>query len=104
MSNGYVGLADIAKKAKKFYIGIDDIAKEIIKIYIGDMNGKAKMFYSNSGGGMLEVPLELFDYSEYDDFYLLQGYYIDDWEQYYGNRYAYIPHQIDKKSTYIKSY
>ena len=104
MSNGYVGLADIAKKAKKFYIGIDDIAKEITKIYIGDMGGKAKMFYSNSDGGMLEVPLELFDYSEYDDFYLLQGYYINDWEQYYGNRYAYIPHQINKKPTYIKSY
>lgn len=104
VSNGYIGLADIAKKAKKFYIGIDDKAKEITKIYIGDKNGKAKMFYSNSGGGMLEVPLELFDYSEYDDFYLLKGYYINDWKQYYGNHYVYVPYQINGKPTCIKSY
>lgn len=62
VSNGYIGLADIAKKAQNFYIGIDDKAKKIKAIYIGDKNGKAKKFFSE-GGGSIDLPIELFNYS-----------------------------------------
>ena len=61
VSNGYIGLADIAKKAQNFYIGIDDKAKKIKAIYIGDKNGKAKKFFSD-GGGSIDLPIELFNY------------------------------------------
>ena len=100
MSNGYIGLADIAKKAQKFYIGINDKAKEITKIYIGGGNGKAKMFYSNSGGGVIDIPKELFYYSE-DKYFILEGYKISDWENTFNHRYVYIPSLIEGKQVYI---
>lgn len=99
--NGYIGLADIAKKAQKFYIGIDDKAKEITKIYIGDNNGKAKMFYSNSGGGIIDIPKELFYYSEEDECFILKGYKISDWENTFKHRYVYVPSLIENKQVYI---
>lgn len=61
ISNGYIGLADIARQAQKFYIGIDNVAKEIQSIYIGDKDGKARLFFA-AGGGSIDLPLELFGY------------------------------------------
>ena len=106
ISNGYIGLLDIAKKAEKFYIGIDDKAKEILKIYIGDKNGKARMFFSNGGGGN---DLKLDDFSVFNgvDIYTdnpiwyIQGYKTEDWIRVFNHHYVYI-HKENTHSLFGK--
>lgn len=102
ISNGYIGFADIAKKAQKFYIGIDGKAKSVAKIYVGDINGKAKLFYSNSGGVSINVPLEIFDYEEHDSYIILKGCSSEQWKLIFNNDYIYIPNQINNKDIFIR--
>lgn len=71
VSNGYIGLNDIAKKAQSFYIGYNNKAKKIKTIYIGDKDGKARKFYSESGG-VIDLPYGIF-FSYYDDDYPEEG-------------------------------
>ena len=108
ISNGYIGLADIAKQAQAFYIGIDNIAREIIKIYVGDQDNKARAFYSNSGGDLLKV-------EDMRKIFLIRGQlenrnpvpvygitdYPSEWYNIYQHSFFYIPSQC-KDNIYGK--
>ena len=104
VSNGYIGLADIAKKAQKFYIGINDVAKEIQSIYIGDKDGKARLFFA-AGGGSIDLPLELFNYKILSENEIGINYPIlNKWlERYpsgkYPFAYFYFPETIEGKNA-----
>ena len=109
VSNGYIGLADIARQAQKFYIGIDNVAKEIQSIYIGDKDGKARLFFA-AGGGSIDLPLELFDYKILSENEIGINYPIlDKWfEKYpsgkYPFAYFYFPETIEgKKAVYYSN-
>ena len=50
MANIYVGVSDIARKAKNIYLGVSDTARKVKKIYIGDSNGVARLAYKSGSG------------------------------------------------------
>lgn len=88
-TKGYVGMRDIAQMAKKFYIGLDNKAASVTKVYIGDMNGKARLFFSNEGGkGEIDLNLDLYLYNDYNG---INGCDLKKWEEYYGHYFIYFP-------------
>lgn len=88
-TKGYIGMQDIARMAKKFYIGLDNKAASVAKVYIGDMNGKARLFFSNEGGkGEIDLNLDLYLYNYYKSIY---GCDLKKWEEYYGHCFIYFP-------------
>jgi hypothetical protein len=110
ISNGYIGLADIARQAQKFYIGIDNVAREIQSIYIGDKDGKARLFFA-AGGGSIDLPLELFNYKVLSEDEIGINYpFGPNWLEAFpsGNvsfAYYYFPEEIEgKKAIYSKDY
>lgn len=42
----YIGISDIAKKARRILFGVNNIARRVKHAYVGDANGIAKMWYS----------------------------------------------------------
>jgi hypothetical protein len=110
-TKGYIGMQDIAQMAKKFYIGLDNKAASVAKVYIGDMNGKARLFFSNeggSGGTILYPELYLFD-SSYDYNIgswvpVISGCNMDLWKEYYGHCFAYFPQSINGVKNYKSGY
>ena len=88
-TKGYIGMQDIAQMAKKFYIGLDNKAVSVAKVYIGDMNGKARLFFSNEGGkGEIDLNLDLYLYNDYNG---INGCDLKKWEEYYGHYFIYFP-------------
>ena len=110
-TKGYIGMQDIAQMAKKFYIGLDNKAVSVAKVYIGDMDGKARLFFSNeggSGGTILYPELYLFD-SSYDYNIgswvpVISGCNMDLWQKYYGHCFAYFPQSINGVENYESGY
>lgn len=106
ISNGYIGFTDIAKKAQHFYIGIDNKAREVIKIYVGDKNGKARLFYSNSGDNGFITNLEDSEFrlafkvvSLNNLVYTIQGYGLPAyWHDRFENDFIFIPKENENSN------
>ena len=45
--NIFIGVNNVAKKAKSIYIGVNNVARKVKYVYIGDSNNKARLCYSS---------------------------------------------------------
>lgn len=45
--NIFIGVNNIARKAKSIYIGVNNVARKVKYVYIGDSNNKAQLCYSS---------------------------------------------------------
>lgn len=46
---GYIGVGNVARKASGLYVGVNDVARKVTKAYVGDANGKARLWFDQSG-------------------------------------------------------
>ena len=45
--NIFIGVNNVARKAKSIYIGVNNVARKVKYVYIGDSNNKARLCYSS---------------------------------------------------------
>lgn len=45
--NIFIGVNNVARKAKSIYIGVNNVARKVKYVYIGDSNNKAQLCYSS---------------------------------------------------------
>ena len=45
----YVGVNNVAQQCKSIYVGVNNIARKVTKAYVGDSNGKARLWWDESG-------------------------------------------------------
>lgn len=53
---GYIGVGNVARKASGLYVGVNDVARKVTKAYVGDANGKARLWFDQSGITLDKIP------------------------------------------------
>ena len=54
---GYIGVGNVARKASGLYVGVNDVARKVTKAYVGDANGKARLWFDQSGITLDKIPI-----------------------------------------------
>ena len=53
---GYIGVGNVARKASGLYVGVNNVARKAVKAYVGDANGKAQLWWDQSGIMLDKIP------------------------------------------------